>query len=155
EENDNFRVRVPTGAAKRRQRKRGERPQVAPAIGLEVVGPDGALVQVDLAVPLPAVAGAEGGEAQVAGLERVVDVLLGAADARRRRVGLLERPLPAEGVASPALGALLAAAPLVVAAIAQHDAVRRIPDAVALVAEPRRRRRARGRGMLGPAVEGV
>src|SRR5581483_4593989 len=109
-------VAVPGGAAQRRRVWGWRRPQVAPGVRAEVVAPDAGVVEVVLAEPVPAVTAAESGKAQEAPRDRVEDVLLGAADAGRRAVRLLQLPAHRDGVERPRLGVLLAAAALVVAA---------------------------------------
>src|SRR5262249_370140 len=110
------------------------RAEVAPGVLGQVVAPGGGVVQVDLAEPLPAVVAAEGGEAQEAPAGRVEDVLLGAADAGRRSVRLLQLPPGGGRVVGPGLGVLLAAAALVVAGPADDLAGDRVVAQRRLVA---------------------
>src|SRR5207244_4155902 len=116
------------------------------------VAPQGGIAQVDLAEPLPAMVAAEGREAQEAAADRVKHILLGAADARRRGVRLLERPLAGDGVEGPGLGVLLAAAALVVPTPADHPPRRRVVAERRLIAHPRRDRAALERAALDPGI---
>ena len=107
---------------------------VPPDVRAEIVGPDRRIVEVDLPPPLPPVAPAECREAEEESLGRLEDVLLGAADPRRRDVRLPQGPLRREGLEGPDLGALLAAAALVVAAVADENSPLAVPGAGSLVA---------------------
>src|SRR5688572_27781087 len=82
-------VAVPRRAPQRRDVRRRQRAQIAPCVRRKVVSPDRRIVQINLAPPLPAVAAAEGGEADVTRADRVENVLRVAADARWRRVRFL------------------------------------------------------------------
>src|SRR5262249_19193908 len=89
---------------------------------------------------LPAMVAAEGGEAQEAPADGVEHVLLGATDAGRRRVRLLERPLAGGGVESPGFGILFAATALIVAAPADDPPCCRVIAERRLIAHSRRGR---------------
>src|SRR5262249_53191174 len=151
-DDDDLVVNVPGGAAERSGPRRRQRAQVAPGVRRQVVGPDAAVVEVDLAEPLPAVVAAEGAEAEEAAADGVEDVLLGAADAGRGGVRSLEGPAGGVGVVGPQFVARLAAAALVVSGPADHQAGARVVGQRRLVAEARRRRPALGRAALDPGV---
>ena len=136
EDDDHLLVAIPRCAPIGCQTRRWQGTHVLPAILGQIVRPDGGVVQVDFPPPLPAVAAAELGKADVAADRRSVDVLRVAADARRRRVGFLERPLGGLRVEGPDLGPLLAATALVVPAVTDDQLVLTVPDTGAFVAQP-------------------
>src|SRR5262249_24685499 len=110
------------------------------------------ITEVVLAEPVPAVAAAEGGEAQVTALHGIEHVLLSAADAGRRGVRLLESPLGGARVEGPGFGVLLAAATLVVAAEADDHFVYRVAGQRRLVGQAGRRWGVLERAALDPGV---
>ncbi len=143
---------VPRGRAVARQPRGRDRPQVAPTVRGQVVGPDRRVVQVNLTPPLPAVVAAEEGKADVARPHRIVDILRVATHSRRRGVRLFQIPLPAQRVEGPDLRPLLASPALVVPAVTHQQTVAPIPHAGTLVSQARRRWTTRERAELHPGV---
>src|SRR5262249_51386472 len=151
-ENDDFMVAVPRRAAQRRQARRGNGPQVAPGVFGEIVAPDGGVVQIDFAKPLPAVIAAETLETQESAAGRIEDVLLGAADARRREIRLAQLPLRSRRIIGPRLRILLTAAALIVPSPADDFLGNWVVAKGRFITEAGRARRVLERAAFDPGV---
>src|SRR5262245_18042551 len=100
-------------------------------------------------------AAAERREAQVEAMDWIKDVLSVAANAGRGSIRFLERPLRGQRVERPDLRTLLAATALIMASVADDDAMDVVPDACSLVTKPRRDWRRGEWCAFGPCICGL
>ncbi len=100
--------------------RRWQGAHLSPGVLIEVEGPDGRVVQIDFAKPLPTMTMAKRREPKIAAHHGIEYVLLSAADARRAEIGLEELPAGASRLEGPHFGVLFSAASLIVPTVSDE-----------------------------------